>query len=475
MERGNMSKGKCTSIIVGKDATTDGSVLLGHNEDWGTVKRALRVVPGEKYEPGDVLKLSSGQKIPQVKETYSYILPGENANGINKHQVVIADNTGSCRKELYITGKDKKGIELDEFVQLGLQRSRTAREAVEIMGKLIEKYGYQSYSGKYGDICMIADPREAWWMEIAIGGLWAAQRVPDDSAVVLANRFRIGRINLEDKKNFLACKNLIDYAIKKNWYNPTEGDFHFSQVYGTSEEIEEDYNSLREWRGNCILAGNDFSEETSPLTFRPEKKVTPQDIMRTYRDHYEGTWYDHGNKNKSPHDKPEYTICCMDTDISMIAQLRSWLPPEIGGLLWLDTGAPCSGVYMPFYLGCKDFPLPYTFESSAYDKKNAFWVFKAMHDLVDRSYGKKIELQEKEVRAIDYVSNIWKDFETREFAEQEKVEKKALELYNKDKSSVQDFLTSYSHNLALKAYEKASQMNQILKGRGIGEIGVCSR
>jgi len=346
-----MNKKKCTGIMVGKDATADGSVLLAHNEDWGTVKRALSVVPGEKYKPGELLKLGSGQKIPQIEETYSYILPGEKASGINEHQVAIADNTGSCRKELYIGGSDKKGIELDEFVKLGLQRSRTSREAVQIMGGLIEKYGYQSYSGEFGDICMIADPREAWWMEITIGGLWAAQRVPDDSVVVLANRFRIGSIDPDDKKNFLACNNLIDYAVKKNWYNPAEGDFCFYQVYGSSEEVEEDFNSLREWRGNCLLAGNVFSEEINPLTFTPEKKISPQDIMRTYRDHYEGTQYDNGNKKKSPHDKEEYTICCMDTDISMIAQLRSWLPPEIGGLLWLDTGPPCSGVYMPYQDG----------------------------------------------------------------------------------------------------------------------------
>jgi hypothetical protein len=185
------TRDKCTTVIVGKSATVDGAVLLGHNEDWGEYLMPLRWNPREKHQPGETFRLHDGQDISQVAETLAFIWPAAECNGINELQVAIADDTGSCRKELF---QNDRGIDLQEFVTLALQRSRTAREAVQTMGGLIEKYGYRSYNGEAGDIFSIADPNEGWLMEVAIGGLWVAQRVPDDSFMVLANRFRIGPV-----------------------------------------------------------------------------------------------------------------------------------------------------------------------------------------------------------------------------------------------------------------------------------------
>jgi dipeptidase len=183
------TRDKCTTVIVGKSATVDGSVLLGHNEDWGEFLMPLRWNPRENHQPGETLKLRDGQVISQAADTLAFIWPAAECNGINELQVAIADDTGSCRKELF---QNERGLDLQEFVTLALQRSRTAREAVQTMGGLIEKYGYRSYNGEDGDIFSIADPNEGWLMEVAIGGLWVAQRVPDDAFMVLANRFRTG-------------------------------------------------------------------------------------------------------------------------------------------------------------------------------------------------------------------------------------------------------------------------------------------
>ena len=458
------ARDKCTTVIVGKNATADGSILLGHNEDWGEYLMPLRWNPREKHQPGETLKLRDGQVIPQVEETQAFIWPAADCNGINELQVAIADDTGSCRKELF---QNERGIDLEEFVRLALQRSRTAKEAVLIMGGLIEKYGYRSHNGLDGDIVSIADPNEGWWMEVTIGGIWVAQRVPDDAFVVLANRFRIGEIDLKDSSRFLACPNLIDYAKQRGWYDPAQGPFHFYRVYGTAEDARAAYNTRREWRGNGLLSGRKFREEENPLTLAPGKKLTPPDIMALLRDHYEGTEYDLTDRYEkgSPHHTSERTICVMGTDASFVTHLRGWLPPDIGGVLWLSAGTPCSSVYIPYYLGVLDFPKPYTFLSDIYNRENAFWVFNSLENLVDRYYAEKGKRGKGEARVIDTVGGFWKAFEEREFAVQTAVEKTALELYQKEKSLARSFLDAHSNALGMRAFVDAQTLGDTLRTR----------
>jgi dipeptidase len=453
---------RCTSVIVGKTATADGSVLLGHNEDWGVYLKPLAWNPGEKHDPGETLKLRDGQAIPQVDETYSFIWPAAECNGINEHQVALVDDTGSCRKELF---QNERGIDLEEFVTLALERSRSAREAVMLMGGLVEKYGYRGHNGRDGDIFSIADPNEGWWMEITIGGIWVAQRVPDNGFVVLANRFRIQEIDLGDKSEFLTSPNLVDFAKQKGWYNPAGGPFNFSGVYGAPEESRSTYNSRREWRGNCFLASRKFREEDNPLTVVPSKKLAPQDLMALLRDHYEGTEYDltKGYEKGSPHRTAERTVCRLATDATTIAQLRSWLPSEIGGVLWLSAGTPCSSVYLPFYLAVLEFPKPFSFLTEGYNRDNAYWAFNSLENLVDRYYNEKANFGESERKAIDYVAGYWRALEEEEFAMQEAVEKTALDLYKKDKALARSFLTTYSNGLGLRAFSDALELGDTLR------------
>jgi dipeptidase len=302
-------------------------------------------------------------------------------------------------------------------------------------------------------------------MEVTIGGLWVAQRVPDDQFVVLANRFRIGQVDLKDNTRFLGSSNLIDYAVKRGWYNPAGKPFDFNEVYGTPEVGRAPYNTRREWRGNCLLAGTRFKEEANPLTVVPQKKLTSRDLMALFRDHYEGTEYDLSQKFEkgSPHHTSGRTICVISTDASSVAELRSWLPHEIGGVLWLSAGTPCSSVYVPYYLGVLEFPKPYSFITAGFDRENAFWSFNSLENLVDRYYGEKKKIGEAEVRAIDYVAGIWKNFEDEEFGMRGSVETTALDLYKKDKALARSFLSSYSNALGLKAYNLAIKLGDQLR------------
>ncbi|MGB7294009.1 MAG: C69 family dipeptidase [Candidatus Aminicenantales bacterium] len=453
---------RCTTVIAGKNATIDGSVLLGHNEDWGAYLKPLFWNPREKHAPGDTFRLKDGQSIPQIKETYAFIWPAAECNGINEHQVALADDTGSCRKELF---QNERGIDLQEFVTLALERSRSAREAVLLMGGLIEKYGYRSHNGRDGDIISIADPSEGWWMEITIGGLWVAQRVPDDAFVVLANRFRIGEVDLSDTSRFLASPKLVDFAKQKSWYDPAQGRFNFSRAYGTPESIRSVYSSRREWRGNSLLAGKAFDEKENPLIVKASRKLGPRDLMALFRDHYEGTEYDltKGYEKGSPHRTAERTICRLATDATTVAQLRGWLPPEIGGVIWLSAGTPCSSVYLPFYLGVVEFPKPFAFLTEVYSRDNAYWVFNSLQNLVDRYYNEKAEFGKSGMTAINYVAGYWKDFEDEEFALQDAVEKAALDLFKRDKAAARSFLSAYCNGLGLKAFHQAQALADTLR------------
>ena len=453
---------KCTTIVVGKGATADGSVLVGHNEDWGVYTVPLCWNPREKHKSGETFTLRDGQVIPQVEETYAFLWPAADCNGINEFQVAITDNSGSCRKQLVQT---VRGIDMVELARVALQQSRTARQAVRIMGRLIETYGYKCVDGPGGDIFSVADPTEGWWMEVTIAGQWVAQRVPDDAFVVLANRFRIGEIDLKDSSRFLACSNLVDYAKEKGWYDPARGVFQFSRAYGSPDNVSSPYSSKREWRGNCVLAGKTFNQEDIPLAVVPARKLVPQDIMALLRDHYEGTDYDltKGYEKGSPHHTSERTICVMSTDASTVAHLRGWLPPEIGGMFWLSAGTPCSSVFVPYYLGVMDFPKPYASISDHYDRDNAYWVFNSLENLVDRYYTDKGKAKESGIRAIDRVSGAWKKFEDDEFATQAAVEKTALELYQTDKSLARSFLNKYSGMLSLQAFVAAQELADTLR------------
>jgi dipeptidase len=192
----------------------------------------------------------------------------------------------------------------------------------------------------------------------------------------------------------------------------------------------------------------------------PGKKLTPRDIMALLRDHYEGTEYDltKGYEKGSPHHTAERTICRMSTDATSVAQLRGWLPPEIGGVLWLSVGTPCSGVYVPYYLGVLGFPKPYSFLSETYDRDNAFWVFNSLENLTDYYYADTGKSEGEGTRAIDYVAGFWKSFEDKEFAVQAAVEKTALELYQKDKSLARSFMDAYSNALSTEAFADAQKL-----------------
>lgn len=458
----------CTSLIVGRNATVDGSVVATHNEELrGDTAQTIEVMPRKYYEAGDVVVLGSGAVIPQAQMTYAYIMfnshykgkvpySASNPNCINEWQVFTGDDAATVRDEL----KDEfpeKGVSSEEIKYFIAQRARTAREGVKIAGRLIDTYGFANGGGG-GMMYLIADPNEGWWFEACVGKHWAAQKCPNDAVMMRANSYRIGKIDLTDTDNFLGSEDLVSYAMRKGWCNPvTDGPFNFSRVYGNPEMLESSSNKRRE-----MMAVNFFAppkkitgmDEKYPdsMIIKPDKKVSVEDAMAFQRWHYEETPYDltHGYKIGSPHFTKERTICRSYTQSAAVAQLRNWLPNEIGGCLWLAFATPCTSVYIPWYLGIKKTPEVYQGAIDEYDPITAWWSFKKLGMLANANYGELIQI----------IKPVWQAQEREELSLQSNIEETVLELYRENPKKARSFLTTYSCSWGMTAYSECRQLIQ---------------
>lgn len=456
----------CFSIIVGKKATVDGAVLFAHNEDDGSPQLVNYYrVPRLEHKAGETIILQNGAVIPQVKVTYGYLwfeMVGLEFSDsyINEWGVAIVSDGCPSRETN------------PEFVESGIkywlrrlvvERARTAREGVRIAGEIIRQVGYASSGRTY----VIADPSEGWMLAVVQGKHWVAQRVPDDKAAVIPNYYTIGEIDLADTTNFLGSPDIIDYAIQQGWYEKKrDGVFHFAKVYSNPDNLKSPDNVPRMWRGVNLLAGESYKiDDEFPFAFIPKKKLAVQDIMLVLRDHYEGTELDktHGYKSGNPHFMNGSTICSEITQNSFVAQLRNWLPVEIGAVIWLSQRRPDSQPYVPWYLGINKIPDGYAFgdydsalkqhftpREDIYDmtRKHAFWAFVMLAEKVDEDYGKKIGRIRKK----------WDAIEKETFGIQAGFEKKVLSIYKNDPLKAKAALTKFTAERAAEVWQISKQL-----------------
>jgi dipeptidase len=472
----------CTSVPVGKDASVDGSVMTTHTCD-GWYDARLRVIPGQTFEPGAMtpiyknicidsrpnVELIKVGEIPQAEKTYTYYHVGYPC--MNENQVIIGETTFGGRREF----RNGDGwIEIDQLEILGLQRSRNARECIEIMGALAEEYGY----GDGGECLTVTDPNEAWHFEIIgpgalwapgsgkQGAVWVAQRIPDGEVGVSANRARIGEIDLNDKDNFMASSNIFTLAEEYGFYDSSsEEPFVFYEVYAPTDSF---YNRRREWRVLSLVAPSlnlDPYAKRYPFTVKPDKKLSVQDLMVIKRDYYEGTEFDltkgmaagpFGNPNRyatpgtvMPENRKgldwERAISMFRCSYSFISQARSWLPNPIGGLIWFGEDAPHSTCYTPFYCQVTEVPESYSVgRRDIFDRSFAWWAYNFVSNWADLKFSYMIE----------DIKDAQQDLEGDFFAMQPAVEMAALELYKKDPDLAIKYLTNYSNDCAIRATDR---------------------
>jgi dipeptidase len=476
--------GGCTSIMVGRQATTDGSVITSHTCDgfyrtWMTISPHRTNPPdstepiylGRRYRPKSpdgVKNLEVAGEIPEVEESYAFLDTAYPC--LNEHQLGIGETTIFTREELRNT---EKGLfEIEEIQRLMLERCCTAREAIRLADELTKKYGYRGY---FGECLTIADPKEVWHFEIVgatpkyVGAVWAAVRIPDNHVGVSANLPRIGVLDLDDPDYYMASENVYTLAEELGWWDPGSGKpFKFYEVYGNrSRNVTE-----REWRILSLAAPSmDLDPEAKeiPFSVEAERKISVRDVIAWFRDTYEGTPYDltknlivtnrKGTKFISPVASPwmswymekllntlkpgsvpgVYVIPNNTCSYSTVIQLRDWLPDPLGGIVWLNFDNPAHSARMPFYCGIDK--LPSHFEVCGQDRfttESALWAFRRVSRLAGVNWGSTGEL----------VQSLIQECEDQAFAELPGVEKKALELYEKKPESAKAFLTSYCGNFA---------------------------
>ena len=479
----------CFTVIVGKKASADGSVLFGHNEQNGG-RRIInyRYIPRIKYKPGTLVILKNGGTLPEVAETYALIWqqnPGVEFGDsyFNEWGVVVSSDSCGTRedrfKELVARGDITDGGIGYMLRRLIAQRARTAREGVQIAGELLNRFGYSASGRSY----IIADPSEAWVLAVSRGKHWIAQRCPDDEVVLLPNIHIIGpEANLKDTQNVIASPGLVDYAIKRGWYGPASGKpFSFKDAFNRPMRKGgfggKNGCDPRQWYAQSMVIGGLIELPVKePLSFsvRPAHKMTVKDVAKILRSHSEGSPFDtfKNSRSGSPHlTRSAGSICSKGTQEGAVYQLRSWLPKEVGCLVWRTTAAPCSNVLTPWYLGITETPevyykagdieeqlkvanhFNYPEEKFIYDPEFAFDVFNTLENLVDLNYRK----------AIKVVRSVWEPFEKTQFDLQSAVEETALNLLKKDKALARQFLTDYTSSRALLALNKAKELNKKLR------------
>lgn len=417
----------CTNLIAGPKATADGSVFVTYAADSHNLYGMLTHTPAAKHAPGEMRKVIEWDtnkplgEIPQPLETYNVV------GNINEHQVAIGESTWGGREELVDTTGNSI-IDYGSLMQIALERSKTAREAIKVMTDLVDQYGYASS----GESFSIADKNEVWILEMIgkgaeRGAVWVAVRIPDDAISGHANEPRIRQVNFKDKDNVMHSKDVISFARKRGYFSGKDEDFSFADAYGEHDVATRRGCDARVWsffrRFNpeadkyyAWCSGE--SDEPMPLYIIPEKKLTVEDMQESMRDHFEGTPFEMTSDiGAGPFHVPyrwrpmEYEVdgkkYCMERAIatqqtgwSFVSQSRADLPDPVGGVLWFGTDDTNTTVYMPIYCSVTEVPEQLghgdinTFEFNSNFWMNN-WVANQAYERYDRMIPDVRKVQEK--------------------------------------------------------------------------------
>jgi dipeptidase len=482
----------CTNFLITKGASLDGSTMITYAADSHTLYGELYYQPAQDYAAGtlrDIYEWDSGKflgRIPQVMHTFSVV------GNMNEYQVAVGETTFGGREEL---GKQSGAImDYGSLIYVSLQRAKTAREAIEIIADLMDKYGYASS----GESFSISDPNEVWIMEIIgkgegeKGAVWVAQRIPDGYISGHANQARITTFPMNDEANCLFAKDVIAFAREKGWFDGKNKDFSFSDIYAPVDFSGARFSDARVFAGfNKVFSGmkpyeeyalgnvkhdgeNKFPSNRMPLWIKPDKKLTVQDVMGMMRDHYEGTPLDMTQDiGAGPFKLPyrwrpitfkvdsvgyvnERAISTQQTGFSFVTQSRSWLPNPIGGILWFGVDDAYSTCYVPMYCGITETPQCFKVGNGdmlTYSETSAFWTFNLVSNFTYLRYD----------AMIPDVLKVQKNLENKFVAYTPSVDMAAQNLWNSGKKQeTLQFLTDYSVSQANGMTQEWKKLSQFL-------------
>ena len=468
----------CTNFLVGKKASADGSVFISYSADSYGMSGFVAHFPAAYHPEGamrDIYEWDSGKylgQIPEARRTYNVL------GNINEYQVAIAETTFGGREELV----DTAGImDYGSMIYIALQRSRTAREAIDVMTSLVAEYGYCSS----GESFSIADPDEAWILEMVgkagkeKGAVWVAVRIPDDCISAHANQARIRKFDMNDKENVRYSADVVEFARKMGYYNGSDKDFDFAAAYCPADFGGLRYCDARVWSFFNMFGAEDMTKylpwaqgdptaEPMPLYMKPKAPVSLQDMQRGMRDHYEGTPFDvTTDLGAGPFNMPyrpsplsfkvdgkeyfnERPISTFQTAFTFVAQLRSWLPDAVGGVMWFGTDDANMVVFTPVY--CCATMVPDCYKECYADPlefswKSSFWVFNWVSNMIYPKYSMVID----DMRALQ------NSLESNIYEQSKAVEQEALTVIGTSPKYAVEILTDLTCNSAentLAAWQK---------------------
>lgn len=468
----------CTNFLVGKKASADGSVFISYSADSYGMSGFVAHFPAAYHPEGtmrDIYEWDSGKylgQIPEARRTYNVL------GNINEYQVAIAETTFGGRDELV----DTAGImDYGSMIYIALQRSRTAREAIDVMTSLVAEYGYCSS----GESFSIADPDEAWILEMVgkagkeKGAVWVAVRIPDDCISAHANQARIRKFDMNDKENVRYSADVVEFARKMGYYNGSDKDFDFAAAYCPADFGGLRYCDARVWSFFNMFGAEDMTKylpwalgdptaEPMPLYMKPKAPVSLQDMQRGMRDHYEGTPFDvTTDLGAGPFNMPyrpsplsfkvdgkeyfnERPISTFQTAFTFVAQLRSWLPDAVGGVMWFGADDANMVVFTPVYCCATIVPDCYKecyADPLEFSWKSSFWVFNWVSNMIYPKYSMVID----DMRALQNL------LESSIYEQSKAIEQEALAVIGTSPKYAVEILTGFTCNSAentLAAWQK---------------------
>jgi len=504
----------CTSILVGKDASVDGSTMVTHSADCGLCDYTIKYVPAADHETGEMMRIywykqytngetnvpeDSGVDIPQVPHTYAYTRTFFGL--MNEYQVGIGEST-VVSKVSEMLNNDAALLPVTNLSMLALERAKTAREAIKVMGELAEKYGYKNYD-TMAESLAICDPNEVWLFEIMgpgplwkpgskePGAVWVAQRVPDDEVGVIANASRIGEIDLNDPDHFMASPNIYSLAEKMKLWDPKSGEpFSWRKVYGKfyAAAMPREFCSLRVWDAfRLVNPSIKIDPESDPDTWtfsvKPAKKLSVADIMNIHRSTFEGSQYDltkglAGGPFHSPYrfggspfevDGKKYfwahPIGFMETEYTVIQQARDWLPDPVGGITWYGAACNKGTIFVPFYCGLTKLPDAFTVGNHKKFDRNMFWAANFITMWANLNW----DTIYPDIKATQ------ERIENRQFITLSAIDDAAAKLYQQDPELAVKFISDWSFNnasqIANEWWDYAESL--IVKYNYLGYLGPC--
>lgn len=449
---------ECTTIIIGKEQTADGSMIVARSEDWDAMEaKNYEIFEDTDNGPREFVAMDSPFRceLPEKALGYTALSP----YNLHGHWGSAGFNTagvGMSATESIFSGDEvlehdplvENGVAENSVFNITLPYVRTAREGVERLGMLIEKYGIAEGFG-----IGFVDSKEIWYLETACGHRWLACRMPKDQYFVTGNQSRFRTYDPNDKENYLASADLIEFAEKHGLYNPAQGAFDFHVAYARDVVLDTTYNYPRVWGLQQLFSPeikNDVTKNTFPVFAKPAHKITLTELRTAFRFHYDNTEHD-PYLNSNPKE-PYRPVSIFRTTQTHLLQVRPELPQAIGCINYVAMGMADLGVFLPLYQGITSYPEAYTKGNGESSADSAYWKFRKIMVLGMTNYNKYAPV----------IKEAYAKFEAETDQRQREMEEEYLRIYKTQPLHAQDLLQAFSDKVLNSALDLADRLQERL-------------